>query len=573
MISISESEVSMNAHTSIIPAKKNWWRNEVVYQIYPKSFYDSNNDGIGDLKGIEMKLPYLKELGITMIWICPIFSSPMVDNGYDISDFEGIHPDFGTMADFDSMLAKATELGIKVILDLVINHTSDQHPWFQSAISDPQSPYREFYIFKMDKERPNNWRSIFGGSVWDKLPNEEGYYFHAFDKAQPDLNWESPALREELYAMVNRWLTKGIAGFRIDAITFVKKDQDFSPLPVDGADGLAACKHKIRNRPGIGDFLNELKAKTFTKHNCVTVAEAPGVPFDEYEQYIGENGYFSMMFDFHAAGIDVVSGSDWFKRTNWTVVDYKKKLEESQMALQKAGWGANFIENHDQPRILSKLVREPEFQNEHSAKALGLMHTMLRGTPFIYQGQELGMKNFKRHSIEEFNDISSLDNYYRAIQEGVTPEEALHCVNLRSRDNTRTPFPWDSSQYGGFSTARPWLAMTEEYPTVTAENNSVLDFYKEMIQLRQSSKYSEVLIYGDIEFLPTSSQNLISYKRSHNQSDIYCITNLSPTTEEADVKRNAIDVIIGSEALQGTTPMVTLKPYQSILFTLKKGAQ
>ena len=296
---------------------KKWWQDEVVYQIYPKSFKDTNNDGFGDIKGITEKLPYIHSLGATMIWICPIFTSPMADNGYDIADFEGIDPQFGTMADFDELLAESKKYNIKIILDLVINHTSDEHPWFQEAIRDKNSPYRDYYIFKEGIEPPNNWRSIFGGSVWEKLPNEDTYYLHVFDKKQPDLNWENPVLRKELYDMINRWLDRGISGFRIDSITFVKKDQDFASLPADGVDGLVSCKEKTRNRPGIEVFLNELKENTFDKYDCITVGEAPGVPYDEFSTFIGKDGYFSMIFDFHYADIDVESGSDWFKRTNW----------------------------------------------------------------------------------------------------------------------------------------------------------------------------------------------------------------------------------------------------------------
>ncbi|MFD1413224.1 alpha-glucosidase [Oceanobacillus jeddahense] len=544
-----------------------WWQDEVVYQIYPKSFYDSNNDGIGDLKGITQKLDYLKELGITMIWICPIFSSPMVDNGYDISDFEGINPEFGTMDDFDQLLKEAKKRNIKIILDLVINHTSDEHPWFQQALKDPTSKYRDYYIFKpgIEGNPPNNWRSIFGGSVWEKLPDEDLYYLHVFDKKQPDLNWENKEMRQELYAMINRWLDKGVAGFRIDSITFIKKDSDYSSLPSDGADGLVSCKHKTRNRPGIEDFLNELKANTFEKYDAVTVGEAPGVNYDDFNQFIGKNGYFSMIFDFHYADIDVESGSDWFKRTNWTVPEFKELLFRSQRALQEAGWGANFLENHDQPRVLSKMVREIEWQTPETAKTFGMLYFFLRGTPFIYQGQELGMKNFNRSTIKEFNDISSMDNYHRSMQEGFSEEEALQFVNLRSRDNTRTPFPWNNEQYGGFTAGAPWLGMTEEYPEINAANNSVYTFYQQMIQLRQDSELSDTLTFGDIKEIKDVPDEVIAYERIDKDNSVTVLINLSTEQKRVLLDYSVKNIILYSQtkpSIKGNE--IVLEPYQGI---------
>lgn len=543
---------------------KDWWKEEVIYQVYPKSFKDSNNDGVGDIKGIKEKLPYLKELGITTLWICPIFTSPMVDNGYDIADFEGINPEFGTMEEFDELVAEAKKLEIKLMLDLVINHTSDEHTWFQQALADKKSKYREYYIFKEGKERPNNWRSIFGGSVWEKVPGEESYYLHVFDKKQPDLNWENPELRQELYQMINRWLEKGIAGFRIDSITFIKKDQNYESLPADGVDGLVSCKHKTRNQPGIELFLNELKKETFEKYNCVTVGEAPGVAYDEFSDFIGEEGYFSMIFDFHYADIDVESGSDWFKRTNWTTKEFKELIIQSQEALQNAGWGANFIENHDQPRALSKLVKK-EFQTAEAAKGIGAMYFFLRGTPFIYQGQELGMINAERHHMKQFDDISSIDNFYRAIQEGISEKEALNFVNLRSRDNSRTPMPWDNSQYGGFSNHQPWLAMTEEYPTINAAKNTVLEFYKKMIELRQNSPISPILKTGAIHFLKELPDSIIGYYRELGGEKIYSFTNLSPVSETLIVEKEVEVLYLTSHSMQLLGKEIKLAPYQSIL--------
>lgn len=551
--------------------QKQWWKEDVVYQIYPKSFYDSDNDGSGDIKGITQKLPYLEELGITMLWICPIFTSPMVDNGYDISDYQGIQPEFGSMADFEELLEEAKKRNISIILDLVVNHTSDEHDWFKEALRNPESKYRDYYIFREGKNGnpPNNWRSIFGGSVWEKVPGEENnYYFHTFDKRQPDLNWENPALREEIYAMINWWLEKGIAGFRIDSITFIKKDQDYGDAPADGADGLASVKHKGRNRPGIADFLAELNQKTFNNYPCVSVGEAPGVTYDEFDQYIGEGGYFNMIFDFHYADIDVENGSEWFRKTDWKPKQLKELLFKSQNAIQKSGWGANFLENHDQPRSLSKYIKDEAYQNAIGAKALGTLFFFLRGTPYIYQGQEIGMKNFKRDTIADFNDVSSLDNYPRAMLEGFTAEEALAFVNQRSRDNGRTPFQWDATKNAGFNEgAEPWLKLVGDHEEVNAADqlndpDSIFSFYKQMIRLRNHSMHKDTLIYGAFKPLETPD-DVIGYERAGDGA-IQILVNMS--SKETVVEKVSGEILLNNYAtLEQSGTQSLLKPYQAIV--------
>ena len=408
-----------------------------------------------------------------MIWICPIYKSPMDDNGYDISDYFNLAKEFGTIKDLEELIYKSKEKGIKIILDLVINHTSDEHKWFQEAISDPNSKFHDYYIFKGGKEIPNNWRSVFGGSVWEKVEGRDEYYFHVFGKKQPDLNWENEVVRKDLYNMVNYWLEKGIAGFRVDAITFIKKDLTYKSLEADGVDGLVKCTKTSRNQPGIEKFLQELKQETFDKYNCVTVAEAPGVHYDELDDFIGEDGYFSMIFDFKYADLDVASGSEWFKRTKWTIKDLREKIMASQMAIQKHGWGANFIENHDQPRSTTKYLKTNE-NNKDAVKMLGAMYFFLRGTPFIYQGQELGMTNFERSSVDEFNDISSIDQYNRSIEEGFSEEEALKIINLRSRDNSRTPFPWNYEELVDFSKSNTWLKMIDNYKEYEIQDKKII---------------------------------------------------------------------------------------------------
>lgn len=558
----------------LLEEEQNFWKEEVIYQVYPKSFYDSDGDGIGDIKGITQKLDYLAELGVTMLWICPIFTSPMVDNGYDIADYKGIQAEFGTMEDLTELIVAAKAKGIKIILDLVVNHSSDEHAWFQAALADTESPYRDYYIFKSGEagNPPNNWRSIFGGSVWEPVPNEtDMYYFHTFDKKQPDLNWENPALRQEIYEMINWWLEQGIAGFRIDSITFIKKDQDYGDVEPDGSDGLGSVKLKTRNRPGIEKFLAELNRETFQKYDCVSVGEAPGVPYDQYDQYIGKDGYFNMIFDFHYADIDVENGSEWFRQTNWQPQDLKELLFKSQKAIQDSGWGANFMENHDQPRSLSKYITDKNYQNEIGAKALGTLFFFLRGTPFIYQGQEIGMKNFQRTTIEDFNDVSSIDNYHRSIMEGFSEEEAMKFVNQRSRDNTRTPFQWDASENAGFSPSNnAWLKLTGDQTEVNAADQvqrpeSIFSFYQQMIYLRNHSSYRNTLIYG--KFLPLETADaVIAYERSGEET-LQIFVNLSNQEQKIEA---AGEVLLNNyHELTKQHDAQILKPYQAVV--IRKG--
>lgn len=548
--------------------RQKWWQKEIVYQIYPKSFYDSNGDGIGDIRGIIEKLPYLKKLGVTLLWLCPVYRSPMADNGYDVADYTALAPEFGSMEDLEELIAEAKKMGMGILMDLVINHTSDEHPWFQQALADPESPYHDYYIFKSGSQLPNNWRSMFGGSVWEKVPGREEYYFHAFGRKQPDLNWENPDLRQELYRMVNGWLEKGIAGFRVDAINFIKKDQTWADREPDGADGLAKCTKACRNQPGLEEFLDELRRETFDRHDCVTVAETAGVPYDQLGAFIGENGYFSMVFDFHYADLDIASGSEWFRRLPWTVADLNRKIMDSQLSVQQQGWAANFIENHDQPRAATKYLGEAQ-KNPDAVKTLGAMYFFLRGTPFIYQGQELGMVNFERTSPEQFNDISSIDQYQRSIEEGLSPEEALHVVNLRSRDNARTPFPWTGERYGGFSRTEPWLKMTQEYPEINAEEeesrrDSVLSFYREMIDFRQNGPCRDALIWGTIAPVDSGPQ-VIAYRREWEGTRIWCWFNFGSTAAEEPFPAGAEPVWGNVDTVAVENGVLNIPSHQFIL--------
>ncbi len=564
---------------------RKWWKEEIAYQIYPRSFYDSNNDGIGDINGIIEKLDYLKELGITLLWICPIFKSPMDDNGYDISDYYDINPEFGTKEDLDRLISEAEKLGIKIILDLVINHTSDEHEWFSKALKNPDSKYRDYYIFKRGKNGlpPTNWRSHFGGSVWEPVKGEtdkegnEMYYLHLFSRKQPDLNWENPEVRKELYKMVNYWLEKGIAGFRVDAINSIKKDQRYLDLPADGVDGLGFNIKYTLNQPGIEEFLDELADNTFRKYDCVTVAETPLLEYERFPAFIGENGFFSMTFDFNYADLDMIEDGVYFKRQDIETQILKKKIFKSQLVLKKYGWGAPFLENHDQPRSLDKFFGEKA--DENAAKLLGNLFIFLQGTPFIYQGQELGMNNFQRKDVSDFDDIASKDQYKRALEEGLSEEEALYYVNRRSRDNSRTPFHWDSSSNGGFTgNDRTWIKMSGNHEKVNVElqqgdRNSVLNHYKKIIWLRQKSRYSECLIYG--EFIPVELENnkIIGYLRKDDDYELLCLNNFSDEEETVSLKilgnKKIKDVIVNNyEELDTGNEKIILKGHQSVLISL-----
>ena len=541
---------------------KKWWKKEVGYQIYPRSFYDSNNDGIGDLNGITEKLDYLKNLGITLIWVCPIFKSPMDDNGYDISDYYDVNPEFGTKEDLEKLIAEAEKRGIKVILDLVINHTSDEHEWFLEALKNPESKYRNYYIFKRGENGlpPTNWRSHFGGSAWEKVEGEadengnEMYYLHLFTKKQPDLNWENPEVRKELYEMVNYWLEKGIAGFRVDAINSIKKDARYLDLPVDGADGMAYNVEYTLNQPGIEEFLSELAKETFKKYNAMTVAETPMLEYERYNDFIGDDGFFTMIFDFSYADLDMTKGGFYYSLRDIPTIELRDAIFESQLTQQKYGWGAPFLENHDLPRSLNKFFGEKA--NETNAKLLANVFFFLRGTPFIYQGQEIGMDNFVRNDISEFDDIASKDQYQRALGEGFSSEEALYFVNKRSRDNSRTPMQWGNSKNAGFSkdeNSKSWIKLTGSQATTNVadqinDKDSIFSHYKKMIDLRQNGKYSDCLTFGDFISVPLENEKIIAYVRKYGNQKVLCISNFSELKQE--VKLSEIAKALGEKEIK-----------------------
>ncbi|MHC9532539.1 alpha-glucosidase [Dellaglioa sp. L3N] len=561
-------------------AELKWWQNSIAYQVYPRSFQDTNNDGIGDIGGIIQKLDYLKSLGISILWISPIYKSPMVDMGYDIADYQAIDPQFGTMADFDKLLAECDKRGIKIVMDLVINHTSDQHDWFKKALADKNSKYRNYYIFKTttDGKVPNNWRSIFGGSTWTEVPDEPGtYYFHTFAKQQPDLNWENPVLRREIYDMINWWLDKGVAGYRCDAITHLKKDLDWASLEPDGKDGLVAVIKKGQNRPGIDVFLDELKRETFDKYDAVTIGEAYGVPAKDLPKYIGENGYFSMIFDFSYLNIEVKNVDEWYQgRSNWTISDLKKIIFDSQKSITNAhGISANVLENHDQPRTISKLIVNKEDQTPTAAKALATMYYFLPGVPFIYQGQEIGMKNMHRDSIDEFKDVSTVNNYQMALKEGYSETEAMELVNEKSRDNARTPMQWNSDEYAGFSNTEPWVEMGNDRKGINVadeenDEESVLSYYRKLATLRNDPKFHETIISGELQQIMGIPDDVIGYKRVMAGQELIILVNLSNDKQKIELLNPALilcsNIAVDVKISQG---MYNLQPYQAIIINNK----
>ena len=515
--------------------KNEEWKKKVAYQIYPRSFMDANGDGTGDLKGITSKLDYLKDLGVDYVWICPVYASPMDDGGYDISDYYAINPMFGTMEDMDELLAEAKKRGIRIIMDLVLNHCSDEHEWFKRALADENSEEASYFWFRRtdDGNPPNNWRSMFGGSAWERVPDGR-WYLHLFSKKQPDLNWENPKLREKLYEMIRWWLDKGLGGFRIDAITHIKKEPTLSSLPPDGPDGMVGCFAPTRNYPGIGDLLTELRENTFDRYDCITVAEAAGVPYDQLGDYIGENGYFSTLFDFTYSEL-YNFGHTWHtckKAWEWPISLLRDKMFASQLETQKIGFGAVYFENHDYPRASEKFIPH-EYQSPLTQKMLGTLFFFLRGIPFIYQGEELGMTNTVFESINDVDDISTKNHYRIALADGLSPEEAIKAVNRYSRDNGRVPFPWGPGKNGGFTTGKPWMKPHPRFVEFNAADEakdpqSVLNYYKKMVALRKSDYPGAQLTLGDIEPMLLDYPDIIAYKRVKDGREVAVVCSFSP---------------------------------------------
>lgn len=533
--------------------ERKWWHDKVAYQIYPKSFLDTNADGIGDLRGIISKLDYLKELGIDIIWLSPIYKSPFVDQGYDIADYYAVAEEFGTMEDFDELLAEMKKRDMHLIMDLVINHCSDKHEWFQKALADPDGEYADYFFFRKGKGKnpPSNYRSYFGGSCWEPVPGTDKYYFHMFAKEQPDLNWENPKLRGELYNMINWWLEKGLSGFRIDAIINIKKDSAFPDFAPDGADGLTGCWRMVESVEGVGDLLEDLKKNTFQKYNAFTVGEVFNISKNDLEQFIGEDGHFSTIFDFSAHCLsDGEHG--WYDAPPMDFKKWRAAVINAQLEAQAYGFKANIIENHDEPRGVSRFLPE-HAKTPAGAKMLGTVSVLLRGIPFIYQGQEIGMQNVVWNSIEEYNDISTKDQYHMAKEAGLSDKEALEVCGRMSRDNARTPVQWSSQANAGFTTGTPWLKVNSNYPIINVEEQerdtaSVLHYYRKLVALRKSADYKEVFTYG--EFIPVyeNTETIMAYYRADGRQRILVAANFGKEAAELKLEYAVKGVLLSNQA-------------------------
>mgnify|MGYP000837261719 FL=1 len=532
--------------------QKKWWHDKVAYQIYPKSFCDTNGDGIGDLRGIISKLDYLKELGVDIIWLSPIYKSPFVDQGYDISDYYAIAEEFGTMEEFDELLAEAKKRDMYLIMDLVVNHCSDKHEWFQKALADPDGPYADYFYFRKGKNGnpPSNYRSYFGGNCWEPVPGSDKYYFHMFAKEQPDLNWENPKLREEIYRMINWWLDKGLAGFRIDAIINIKKDLAFPDMEPDGDDGLASCWRMVENVEGVDALLEDLKNHTFAQKDAFTVGEVFNIGVEDLPDFIGENGHFSTIFDFSA---HMLSDGEhgWYDAPPISFDAWKKAITDSQMRVQNVGFEANIIENHDEPRGVSRFL--PDYaQNADGAKMLGTVSVLLRGIPFIYQGQEIGMQNARWNSVDEFDDISTKDQYRMAREAGLSDAEALAVCSVMSRDNARTPMQWKDAPQAGFTSGTPWLKVNDNYPVINVEKeeeqpDSVLHYYRKLIALRKSEEYRELFTYGKVEPAYENADHVMAYYRILQGRRVLVAANFGTDTIELDWEVPAKKVLLSNK--------------------------
>ena len=555
--------------------KKEWWQEKVAYQIYPKSFKDTKGNGIGDIKGIIEKLDYLKELGIDIIWISPCFLSPLADQGYDIADYYKIDPRFGSNEDMEELISEAKKRDMYILLDLVVNHCSDEHEWFRKAVADPKGPFAKYFYFEegVDGHEPNNWRSYFGGSVWEKVEGTENtYYLHLFHKKQPDLNWENPELREEIYKMINWWLDKGIAGFRIDAILNIKKvfplrGHDF---PVDRDDGLSNCTRMITEAEGIGDFLGEMRDRCFKPYHAFSVGEVFNETEAQIPEFIGENGYFSSMFDFRAHS-SARSELGWYDAGIVTPNMYRDACFLTQKLVNPVGFISTIIENHDEPRGVSFYIPKEDL-SEKAKKFLATMQMLQRGLPFIYQGQEIGMENVVLTSIREVDDISTLDEYEVCLREGFSEEEALRIVNRYSRDNARTPVQWDSSKNAGFTTGTPWLPLNPNYKKINVaeqekDPESVLSYYKKLTALRKNPEYKETIVYGDFVPFMADEDRLMAFYRK-GEKTLLILGNYRKEERELELPAPVKKLVLSNAEPRITGRKITLSGYEATILEI-----
>ena len=552
--------------------EKRWWKESVVYQIYPRSFCDSNGDGIGDLNGITGKLDYLKELGIDVIWLSPVYKSPNDDNGYDISDYQAIMDEFGTMEDFDRMLATAHEKGIKIMMDLVVNHTSDEHKWFIESRKSTDNPYRDYYIWRPAKEDgslPNNWGSCFSGPAWEYDKTTDMYFLHLFSKKQPDLNWDNPAVRQDVFDMMNWWLKKGVDGFRMDVISLISKEPGL-PDKEPGINGYATFNVSA-NGPHVHEYLQEMRQKALNNADTITVGECSGVTLEEAKKYArSDEKELNMVFQFEHMDVDSDEKAGKWTTRKMDLRNLKKILTRWQKGLQDIAWNSLYWENHDQPRSVSRFGNDSEEYREISAKMLATCIHMMQGTPYVYQGEELGMTNCPFNTLDNFRDLESINAFHELTEQGkMTEEDMMAAIGYKGRDNARTPMQWDDSAYAGFSTANPWIMVNPNYTKINAKDqinreDSVFKYYQKLIKLRHES---ELIVYGTYDLILDDDKDIYAYIRTLGDEKLIVYCNFSENTREVELPEEFTNgkVLISNYIDAKVNHKITLRPYEAIV--------
>lgn len=552
--------------------EKRWWKESVVYQIYPRSFCDSNGDGIGDLNGITGKLDYLKELGIDVIWLSPVYKSPNDDNGYDISDYQAIMDEFGTMEDFDRMLATAHEKGIKIMMDLVVNHTSDEHKWFIESRKSTDNPYRDYYIWRPAKEDgslPNNWGSCFSGPAWEYDKTTDMYFLHLFSKKQPDLNWDNPAVRQDVFDMMNWWLKKGVDGFRMDVISLISKEPGL-PDKEPGINGYATFNVSA-NGPHVHEYLQEMRQKALNNADTITVGECSGVTLEEAKKYArSDEKELNMVFQFEHMDVDSDEKAGKWTTRKMDLRNLKKILTRWQKGLQDIAWNSLYWENHDQPRSVSRFGNDSDEYREISAKMLATCIHMMQGTPYVYQGEELGMTNCPFNTLDNFRDLESINAFHELTEQGkMTEEDMMAAIGYKGRDNARTPMQWDDSAYAGFSTANPWIMVNPNYTKINAKDqinreDSVFKYYQKLIKLRHESK---LIVYGTYDLILDDDKDIYAYIRTLGDEKLIVYCNFSENTREVELPEEFTNgkVLISNYIDAKVNHKITLRPYEAIV--------
>ncbi|OLS33909.1 glucohydrolase [Alkalihalophilus pseudofirmus] len=556
-----------------------WWKESVVYQIYPRSFYDSNGDGIGDIKGIISKLDYLTELGINVVWLSPVYESPNDDNGYDISDYKAIMDDFGTMEDWDQLLDEMHKRGIKLVMDLVVNHTSDEHHWFAESRSSKDNPYRDYYIWRPGKgdEPPTDWIASFGGSAWEYDKKTDEYYLHMFSRKQPDLNWENEQVRQDVYEMMRFWLDKGVDGFRMDVINMISK-KEILPSYDAYQKGDAEAEAYQFNLPGVHDYLREMNEEVLSKYDIMTVGECPKVTPEEAIKYTAvERQELNMVFQFEHMGLDKHKGRPKWELKELELRDLKNNLSKWQEELANSGWNSLYWSNHDQPRTVSRFGDDTHYHRESATMLATLLH-MMKGTPYIYQGEEIGMTNIHFDSIEDYRDIETLNHYREMVEEkGMRPVDIMPAIYVKSRDNARTPMQWSAEEKAGFTTGTPWIDVNPNYQNINVEQaledkDSIFHYYKKLIQLRRQH---EVIVYGKYQLLDADHPSVFAYERELNGDQLIVICNFYGEETSFDLgNRKAAEVVISNYANElPASDEIKLRPYEAIVYRLDNNSR